>query len=65
MKLPIDEYLIDWIGFLNTSIEHKWNVRGTLLKIENSLMEVYGKEKQDFINEIILRLKKYLSFIQN
>jgi len=44
MILNKDIYVIDWIDFVNTTINHNWKLKGTLVKIENGLTEIYGKE---------------------
>lgn len=49
MSLDQSEYMIDWIEFVETSIESGWKVKGTLLKIEQSFMDYYEKEFSDII----------------
>jgi len=44
MVLEKEKYVIDWLDFITTSVEHKWKLKGTLVKIENGLNEIYGKE---------------------
>ena len=54
-SLDKNEYSIDWLDFIFTSVEHKWKLKGTLIKIENSLNDVYGRE---FSLPIIERLNQ-------
>lgn len=42
--LSKDEYVIDWLEFILVSVKHKWKLKGTLIKIENSMIDVYGRE---------------------
>jgi len=55
-----EEYRIDWLEFILTSVEHKWKLKGTMLKIENSMKDVYGKEFTISIMEILnQRVEKF------
>jgi hypothetical protein len=54
MSLNKENYVIDWIDFVNTSIEHNWKIKGTLIKIENSLIDVYGRN--EYSETVIKRL---------
>ena len=42
-SLPKEEYVIDWLDFILTSVQHNWKLRGTMKKIENSMNDVYGR----------------------
>jgi len=42
-------------------VQHKWKLKGTIIKIENSLNDVYGKEfSKSIIKEIRLRTNKFI-----
>ena len=56
MILDKDKYVIDWIDFVKTTIKHNWKLKGTLVKIENGLTEIYGKE---YSIQIIKRLNQH------
>lgn len=62
MFLPHTEYTIDWLDFIDTSIEHNWNKRGTLIKVENSLIDTYGRN--EYSETIISRLTDYINKIK-
>jgi hypothetical protein len=49
--------LVDWVDFIDYTIEKKWNVNQTLSKIEEGLVDVFGSEYSD---NVITRLKYYL-----
>jgi alanyl-tRNA synthetase len=56
-----EEYRIDWLEFILTSVEHKWKLPGTMLKIDNSMNDVYGKEfSYPIIKELNKRVEKFL-----
>ena len=57
MYLDKDEYVVDWLEFVQTSLEHNWNIRGTLTKLENSLIDVYGR--CEYSETVIKRLNDY------
>jgi hypothetical protein len=62
MTLEKEKYVIDWLEFILTSVEHKWKLRGTLKKIENSMYDVYGKEfSEPIIKELYFRCEKYIN----
>ena len=44
MEIDRDKYTIEWMEFIYTSMEHHWKLKGTLLKIENSVKLVYGED---------------------
>jgi hypothetical protein len=37
-------YLIDWVDFIEQSIKEGWKFKSTLVKIEVSLIDTFGKE---------------------
>lgn len=39
-----DEYVVDWIDYLDTCLMHNWKLNNTLLNIEFALKETYGIE---------------------
>lgn len=49
-----DEYVVDWIGYLDTCLMHNWKLNNTLLNIEFALKETYGIE---YSKVVIQRLK--------
>ena len=53
-----DEYVVDWIDYLDTCLMHNWKLNNTLLSIEFSIKESYGEE---YSNVIIERLRKMFS----
>ena len=54
-------YVIDWLEFILTSTQHKWKLKGTLIKIENSMNDCYGREySKPIIKELFNRCKPYL-----
>lgn len=59
--LDKDEYSVDWLEFILTSIQHKWKLKGTLVKIENSLIDVYGRNfSTPIIEELSVRCQPYM-----
>lgn len=60
-SLPNDEYIVDWLEFVLTSVQHNWKLRGTLIKIENSMLDVYGKTySTPIIEELYKRCEIFL-----
>jgi hypothetical protein len=49
-SLNCEEYVIDWIEFVETSIKHHWKLRGTLIKIESSIEDIYGVKYSNIIS---------------
>jgi len=49
--------LVDWIDFIDYSIEKKWNINQTFSKIEEGLVDVFGREYSD---NVVKRLRYYL-----
>ena len=41
MYLEKDKYVVDWLEFVQTSLDHNWKIRGTLTKLENSLFVTF------------------------
>jgi len=61
MTLNKNEYSIDWLEFILTSVKHKWKLKGTLKKIENSLNDIYGKEhSEEIVNRLYFHCEKFL-----
>lgn len=54
-----NDYIVDWIEYIETSINHNWRLSNTLKSLEFSIKEVYGQEKSLIIIE---KLKQYLEF---
>lgn len=50
-----DNIVVDWIDFINYTIEKQWNITQTLSKIEEALID--NREEQ---KEVIQRIKLYL-----
>lgn len=64
LTLDKDEYSIDWLEFILTSVEHKWKLKGTLLKIEGALNDSYGKEfSKPIIDNFNKRCEQFLDFL--
>jgi len=53
-----NNFIIDWIDFIESSIKEGWNLKSTLVKIETSLIDIKGK---DYTENVMLRLKHYIS----
>jgi hypothetical protein len=51
--------VVNWLEFLTVSIEHGWNIKSTITKIEYALVDVYDKV---YANEVISRLKQLITF---
>jgi hypothetical protein len=54
-KLREDNCTVDWVDFIEYTIEKQWNITQTLSKIEEALID--NREEQ---KEVIKRLKLYL-----
>jgi hypothetical protein len=50
--------LVDWVDFIDYTIEKKWNTTQTFSKIEEALVDVFGR---DYTEQILLRLRYYLT----
>ena len=61
-SLDKEKYVVDWVDFIQTSLKHNWKIKGTFIKIENALIDVFGRE---YSNSIIERLEMYLLYIEN
>ena len=48
-------YLIDWMDFIEQSIKEGWKLKSTLVKIEVSLIDTFGK---DYSKEVINRIQQ-------
>jgi len=51
--LDKDEYVVDWLEFILTAEQHNWKLKGTLIKIENAMTDVYGSEYSDTVIETL------------
>jgi len=49
--------LPDWIDFLESSVHRKWNLKSTIVKIDQACFEVYGPEHRD---NVIIRIKQWV-----
>lgn len=49
--------VVDWIDYIEYSIEKKWGLNSTLLKIEESLIDSYGRE---YSNTVLEKINTYL-----
>lgn len=62
MELKDKNYIIDWIEFIDTSLNHNWKINNTLTRIENVLIDIYdkkySKEIMDKLNLIYLSSNK-------
>lgn len=59
--LSKEEYVVDWLDFIVQSVQHKWKLKGTLVKIENSMIDVYGREySTPIINQLKTRCLPYM-----
>lgn len=64
MTLDRNKYVIDWLDFISTSVEHKWKLKGTLTKIEKSILEIYGKEYSLIImKELNYRCREFIDYL--
>jgi len=61
-SLDSDKYVVDWIEYIQTTQQHKWGLKGTMIKIENALIDVFGREQS---NPIIERLEMYVIYLEN
>ena len=50
-----DNIVVDWIDFINYTIEKQWSITQTISKIEEALID--NREEQ---KEVIKRIKLYL-----
>ena len=39
----------NWIDFVEDTVNHGWNLKSTLIKIDQSCFEVYGPEHRDIV----------------
>ena len=54
-KLREENCTVDWVDFIDYTIEKQWNITQTLSKIEEALID--NREEQ---KEVIKRIKLYL-----
>jgi len=50
------DMVVDWCGFLDSSIKVQWKVYNTIKKLEVLLTNMYGK---GYSEQVIIRLKIY------
>lgn len=50
--------IVDWVDFIDYTIDKNWNVMQTFSKIEESLIDVFDREYSD---QVLLRLRYYLT----
>jgi len=55
MTLDNEKYIIDWIEFINISLDSGWKIKGTISKLEDSFLDVYDPE---FSKQIINKIKE-------
>lgn len=55
--LKKNNLVVDWIDFIEDAIKYKWKMERTLIKIETSVEEVYGKE---YCQEVMKRIKGWV-----
>ena len=60
-NLDREHYVVDWQEFIRTAQQHNWKLRGTLIKVENVLIDVYGRKDSE---EIIRMLKYYVTILE-
>ena len=66
MEIDRDKYTIEWTEFIYTSMEHHWKLKGTLLKIENSVKFVYSEDYcKTLMSKIQLGLEPHLEYIED
>lgn len=53
-----EDYVVDWISYIETSIKHNWKLSNTLKNVSFSVQEVYGIE---YSEEVMFRLNYYLN----
>lgn len=49
--------IVDWIDYIDTAIQLKWNPKTALTKAEEAITEIYN---QEYASEIIARMKMHL-----
>ena len=57
-KLREDNCTVDWVDFIEYTIEKQWNITQTLSKIEEAL--IVSMDNREEQKEVIRRLKLYL-----
>jgi len=61
-SISIEDYVIDWLEFILTSVQHKWKLKGTLIKIENSMNDVYGRNySKPILEKLFKSCEKFLN----
>ena len=41
--------IIDWQDFIKMSMDNNWNIKSTLSKIEEALIDIKGKQHTEFV----------------
>ncbi len=49
----------NWIDFVEDTIKHNWNLKSTMVKIDQACFEVYGPEHRDVV---MSKLKKWIAY---
>lgn len=64
MTLDRNLIVIDWLDFIVTSVEHKWKLQGTLVKIENAITEIYGKlYSEEIMKRLHMACEPYMDYL--
>ena len=50
-------WVVDWVDFIQQSLDHGWKPKGTISKIEETLTDVLEPE---YTKEVVSRLKNIL-----
>ena len=50
-------WVVDWVDFLQQSLDHGWKPKGTISKIEEALLDIKGPEHTE---QVLRRLKELL-----
>jgi len=60
--LKKNDLIVDWIDFIKDSIKYEWKMERTLIRIEISVEEVYGKE---YCKEVMRRIEEWVQQTNN
>lgn len=58
--LQTQNQVVDWVDFIITSLDHGWQIKTTMNKIEYTISDVYGKK---YCEEVMVRIKWYVTTI--
>ena len=50
-------WVVDWVDFMKQSLDHGWKPKGTISKIEETLMDTLGPQHT---KEVVSRLKNIM-----